>query len=99
MGEGLTEAQGPAVPWLLQKELGDTPAERASQESSSCPPRVDGYVASRSFSITKADFIPAAVSALRPSRGVGKGPVPPCLLGAAVKEARPGVELCMGDTA
>lgn len=37
--------------------------------------RVEGYLASWGFLITKADSIPIAVSALRPSKGVGKGPV------------------------
>lgn len=41
------------------------------------------------FLITRAGSVPTAASALRPSRGLGKGPVPPRLPGAGVKEARP----------
>lgn len=56
---------------------------------------MEGYLASWGFLITKAGSIPTAVSALRPSKGVGKGPVPRPSRGAGVKEARPPVELCV----
>lgn len=56
---------------------------------------MEGYLASWGFLITKAGSIPTAVSALRPSKGVGKGPAPRPSGGAGIQAARPPVELCV----
>lgn len=56
---------------------------------------MEGYLTSWGFLITEAGSIPTAVSALRHSKGVGKGPVPRPSRGAGVQEARPPVELCV----
>lgn len=56
---------------------------------------MEGYLASWGFLITRAGSTPTAVSALRPSKGVGKGPVPRPSGGAGIQAARPPVDLCV----